>query len=53
MTTTDPTAPVRLSPNELRGLFLFEELDDQKLAWVSEHADVVEVPEGETLCVEG
>jgi len=31
-----------LTPEELRRLFLFADLDDQKLAWVAAHADVVE-----------
>ena len=29
--------PVRLSPSELRTLFLFESLDDEQLAWLSEN----------------
>jgi hypothetical protein len=29
--------PVRLSPAELRTLFLFEKLDDDQLKWLSEH----------------
>ena len=29
--------PVRLSPSDLRTLFLFESLDDEQLAWLSEH----------------
>ena len=29
--------PVRLSPSELRTLFLFEKLDDDQLAWLSEN----------------
>jgi signal transduction histidine kinase len=35
---SEPIAePVRLSPSELRTLFLFEKLDDDQLAWLSEH----------------
>ncbi len=48
MTTTE-----RTSPEELRGLFLFEHLDDEQLAWVAEHGDVVAVPAGDQLVVEG
>ena len=29
--------PVRLSPSELRTLFLFEKLDDDQLSWPSQH----------------
>ncbi|MFC4942091.1 ATP-binding protein [Pseudonocardia sp. GCM10023141] len=42
-----------LSPDELRTLFLFADLDEQQLAWISEHGDVVEVPAGEDIVVEG
>ncbi len=55
--TTAPTAapgsPVRIPPHELRELFLFEQLDDEQLAWICEHGDVVDVPAGEELTVEG
>jgi signal transduction histidine kinase len=43
----------RLAPSELRGLFLFEALEDDKLSWICEHADVVEVAAGENVVVEG
>ncbi|MDL5155263.1 ATP-binding protein [Actinomycetospora termitidis] len=42
-----------LAPATLRRLFLFESLDDDQLAWISEHADVVDVPSGEDVCREG
>ncbi|MBW8879786.1 MAG: cyclic nucleotide-binding domain-containing protein, partial [Acidobacteria bacterium] len=42
-----------MPPDELRGLFLFEHLDDDQLRWVCEHSDVVDVPAGEDLVVEG
>jgi signal transduction histidine kinase len=50
MTTTERP---ELTPDSLRGLFLFESLDDAQLAWIGEHADVVDVPAGEDVCREG
>ncbi|MGY1639120.1 ATP-binding protein [Geodermatophilus sp. SYSU D00742] len=46
-------APARLTPAELRELFLFADLDDEQLAWVAEHGDVVDRPAGATVSVEG
>jgi signal transduction histidine kinase len=43
----------RLTPDELRGLFLFEDLDDEQLAWVSDNGDVVDRPAGTEVSVEG
>jgi len=43
----------RIPPEELRELFLFEHLDDEQLAWVGEHGDVVDVPAGHELTTEG
>jgi signal transduction histidine kinase len=43
----------RIPPEELRGLFLFEHLDDDQLRWVCEHSDVVDVPAGQDLVTEG
>jgi signal transduction histidine kinase len=43
----------RIPPDELRGLFLFEHLDDDQLRWVCEHSDVVDVPAGHELVTEG
>ncbi|MGY2066131.1 ATP-binding protein [Blastococcus sp. SYSU DS0619] len=43
----------RLSAGELRGLFLFEELDDEQLAWVAGNGDVVDCPAGTEVSVEG
>ena len=55
--TTSPTTTsedkVRVPPDELRSLFLFEHLDDDQLAWVCEHGDVVAVPGGHELVTEG
>ena len=50
--TPEPTAD-RLPVDELRGLFLFEKLDEQQLQWLSECGWVVEVPSGTTFIVEG
>jgi signal transduction histidine kinase len=41
------------APAQLRELFLFADLTDEQLAWVSAHADVVSVPAGEDLVTEG
>ena len=54
MTTSETTGTGRrIPPEELRGLFLFEHLDDDQLAWICEHSDVVDVPADHDLCVEG
>jgi signal transduction histidine kinase len=48
------TAPEqRLTADELRGLFLFEHLDAEQLAWVAANGDVVEFQAGTEVCVEG
>src|SRR5918994_1858460 len=47
------TADQRLTPDELRGLFLFEDLDDDQLAWVAANGDVVDCPAGTEVSVEG
>jgi signal transduction histidine kinase len=43
----------RLAPAELRELFLFEDLDDEQLAWVAANGDVVDVAAGADVSVEG
>jgi signal transduction histidine kinase len=43
----------RLMPKELRTLFLFEELNDDQLAWLAERGRIVEYPEGATIHAEG
>jgi signal transduction histidine kinase len=54
VTTTEKSgAAKKIPPDELRGLFLFEHLDDDQLAWICEHSDVVEVPAGHELTSEG
>ena len=47
------TGRPELAPAALRELFLLESLDDAQLGWIGEHADVVDVPAGEDVCVEG
>jgi signal transduction histidine kinase len=42
-----------LAPDFLRGLFLFESLTDEQVDWIAEHADVVDVPAGQDVCLEG
>ena len=51
--SADAAAPARLSPDELRGLFLFADLDDAQLAWLSGAGDVVRHPAGSEVSVEG
>jgi signal transduction histidine kinase len=46
-------APDRLTPADLRTLFLFEQLDDDQLAWLAERGRVVEYPAGATIHAEG
>jgi hypothetical protein len=43
----------RLTPEELRTLFLFEELNDDQLAWLAERGRIVEYTEGATIHAEG
>ena len=43
----------RLSPAELRTLFLFEALDDDQLSWLSERGWVESYPAGATVFAEG
>ena len=38
---------------DLRSLFLFEQLTDDQLAWVAEHAEETEFPAGSDIVVEG
>jgi signal transduction histidine kinase len=49
MTTTEG----KLSPAELRELFLFENLTDEQLAWVAANGDIVDSPAGTEVSVEG
>jgi signal transduction histidine kinase len=45
--------PVRLSPSELRTLFLFEHLDDEQLAWLSENGYCESWLGGQNVYTEG
>jgi signal transduction histidine kinase len=45
--------PARLSPDELRELFLFADLTDPQLGWVAGNGDVVECRAGSDVSVEG
>jgi signal transduction histidine kinase len=47
------TEPERLTPEQLRTLFLFERLDDDQIAWLAEHGQVVEYSSGATIHAEG
>jgi signal transduction histidine kinase len=49
LTTTEG----RLTADELRGLFLFEDLDEDQLSWVAENGKVVEHAAGSEVAVEG
>src|SRR5947209_1394190 len=42
-----------LTPDELRRLFLFADLDDAQLEWVARAGDVVHFPAGTAVSVEG
>jgi signal transduction histidine kinase len=45
--------PERLSTDELRTLFLFEELNEDQLGWLAAHGRVVEYPAGAIIHAEG
>jgi signal transduction histidine kinase len=47
------TEPERLTPDELRTLFLFESLDDDQLAWLARVGRIVEYPAGAIVATEG
>ncbi|MBM7805117.1 signal transduction histidine kinase [Geodermatophilus bullaregiensis] len=53
MSAAGADAPTRLSPDRLRELFLFADLDDAQLAWVAAAGDVVAHPAGSEVSVEG
>ena len=50
---TETTEPERLTPEQLKTLFLFEALDDDQLAWLAERGRVVEYAQGATIHAEG
>ncbi|NKZ05399.1 ATP-binding protein [Actinomadura latina] len=41
------------SPEELRRLFLFEDLDEEKLGWLSQHGTAEEYPADGVICAQG
>ncbi|QXJ26180.1 cyclic nucleotide-binding domain-containing protein [Actinomadura graeca] len=43
----------KASPEELRGLFLFEDLDEEKLRWLSQYGTVEEYPADGVICAQG
>src|SRR5919206_2614334 len=48
-----PCEPGRLTPAELRTLFLFESLSDEQLEWLSAHGCTMRVPAGGLVLREG
>lgn len=48
-----PCEPGQLTPAELRTLFLFEKLNDEQLAWLSEHGCTMRMPAGGLVVREG
>jgi signal transduction histidine kinase len=53
MTTDAVEAPQRLSPAELRELFLFTDLTDDQLQWVQDNGEVVTATAGANIVEEG
>ena len=45
--------PERLTPEQLRTLFLFEDLSDDQLAWLANRGQIVEYPAGAIIHAEG
>jgi signal transduction histidine kinase len=45
--------PDKMTPDQLRELFLFEALSDEQLQWLAERGDVVRAGAGGTICAEG
>jgi signal transduction histidine kinase len=48
-----PCEPGRLTPDELRTLFLFEKLSDEQLAWLAGHGCTMRAPAGAWVLREG
>ncbi|MEV6595677.1 ATP-binding protein [Actinoplanes sp. NPDC051346] len=48
-----PCEPGRLTPAELRTLFLFEKLTDDQLAWIADHGCTMHAPAGSLVLREG
>ncbi len=53
MSAPHAAGTARLTPDELRELFLFEDLDADQLAWVAANGDVVDCAAGTDVSVEG
>ncbi|WP_328460753.1 ATP-binding protein [Actinoplanes sp. NBC_00393] len=49
----EPCEPGRLTPAELKTLFLFEKLTDEQLIWIAEHGCTMRVPAGGLVIREG
>jgi signal transduction histidine kinase len=49
----EPCEPGRLTPDELRTLFLFEKLSDEQLAWIAEHSCTLRARAGTYVLREG
>ena len=49
----EPCEPGRLTPAELRTLFLFEKLTDEQLAWIAEHSCTLRARAGAWVVREG
>src|SRR3954466_14216905 len=48
-----PCEPGKLTPAELKTLFLFEELSDEQLAWIADHGCTLRAPAGSLVVREG
>ncbi|MFI7599278.1 ATP-binding protein [Actinoplanes sp. NPDC049681] len=48
-----PCEPGKLTPVELRTLFLFEKLTDEQLAWIADHGCTMHAPAGSLVLREG
>ena len=49
----EPCEPGRLTPAELRTLFLFEKLTDEQLGWIADHGCTQHVAAGQLVIEEG
>jgi len=48
-----PCEPGKLTPAELKTLFLFEKLSDEQLAWIADHGCTLRAPAGSLVLREG
>src|SRR5690242_11693057 len=49
----EPCEPGRLTPAELKTLFLFEKLTDEQLEWIAAHGCTLRARAGSLVCREG